>query len=74
MNKKLPATLALLASATLAGACTDLKPLEAQVAELRSSIEKLNADNANMKQSIDSATQAASSVRSTASPNPSAIS
>lgn len=60
MNKKLPALVALLASAMLTGACTDLKPLEAQVAEMRSSIEKLNADNASMKQSIDAAAQAAS--------------
>jgi outer membrane murein-binding lipoprotein Lpp len=60
MNNK-PVILAAILAGTLAvSACTDLKPLEGQVAELRSSVERLSSENAQMKQAVDAATQSAS--------------
>lgn len=59
MNKKL-SVLAVLLGTVLTTACTDLKPIEAQVAELRTAIERQNSENATMKSSIDAAAQAAS--------------
>ena len=60
MNNKHAFVAALLASTLATSACTDLKPLEGQVAELRSSIESLKSENASMKQAIDAAAQSAS--------------
>lgn len=59
MNKKLP-LLALLLATTVTTACTDLKPIQAQIAELRTAVERQNSENATMKSSIDAAAQAAS--------------
>jgi hypothetical protein len=53
--ERVAAALAALGST----ACTDLKPLEGQVAELRSSVESLKSENASMKQAIDAASQSA---------------
>jgi methyl-accepting chemotaxis protein len=60
MNKKLPALAALLVGVGAITACTDLKPIQADIAQLRSAIEKQNSENATLKSSIDAAAQAAS--------------
>jgi murein lipoprotein len=60
MNKKTPAFAVLLLGTAFTSACTDLKPIQAEIAELRSAIEKQNAENATLKSSIDAAAQAAS--------------
>jgi methyl-accepting chemotaxis protein len=60
MNNKLPALAALLLCVGATTACTDLKPIQADIAQLRSAIEKQNSENATLKSSIDAAAQAAS--------------
>ena len=60
MNNKPVILVTLFVAALGAGGCTDLKPLEGQMAELRSSVESLKSENASMKQAIDAASQSAS--------------
>ena len=60
MNNKIPALAVILVGTVLTSACTDLKPIQAEIAGLRSSIEKQNSENATLKSSIDAAAQAAS--------------
>jgi len=40
MNNRFPALVVIPTGTALASACTDLKPIQAQVAELRSSVSK----------------------------------
>ena len=53
------------AAAVVAGlaGCTDLKPLQAEVADLKSQVSKLQSDLSSAKSSADSAASAAGSGR-----------
>jgi len=65
-SRNLPLAGALLAFAMLAG-CTDLKPLQAEVADLKSQVARLNTDTQAARQSADQAASAAQSASQTAS-------
>jgi len=51
---------------TLAG-CTDLKPLQADVADLKTQVARLNSDSSAARQAADQAATAAQSASQTAS-------
>lgn len=50
------ASLSIIAASLLAVGCTDLKPLQAQVDELKSQVSRLDTSVAGMKASSDTAT------------------
>jgi len=60
------ATAAVAVVAGMVG-CTDLKPLEAKVADLQSQVTKLNSDVASARSSADQANSAAASAGQAAS-------
>ena len=64
--RNLPLASALLGLVMLAG-CTDLKPLQAEVADLKSQVARLNSDLGASRQAADQAASAAQSASQTAS-------
>jgi outer membrane murein-binding lipoprotein Lpp len=66
-NMKLPvATFAIIAAATLAAGCTDLKPMQAQIDDLKTQVSRINSDTATLKASTDSTAAAARSASQSA--------
>ena len=61
------ATLALISAALLAAGCTDLKPLQAQIDDLKTQVSRNSADIAATKASADSAAADARSASQSAS-------
>jgi outer membrane murein-binding lipoprotein Lpp len=57
------AAVLLLASAT---GCTDLKPLQAQVDDLKQQVAHLSSDQSSLKAAVDNAAHTASSAQSAA--------
>jgi outer membrane murein-binding lipoprotein Lpp len=64
---------AVVAATLLAAGCTDLKPMQAQIDDLKTQVSRVSADTAAMKSSMDSAggdarnaNQAAAAAQSTA--------
>jgi murein lipoprotein len=65
MDKLLKVGALALCFAFAAG-CTDLKPLQAQVDDLKSQVAKLSSDQAGMKAPIDAAQRSAADARTAA--------
>lgn len=65
-SRNLPLAGVLVAFTMLAG-CTDLKPLQAEVADLKSQVARLNSETQAARQAADQAATAAQSANQTAS-------
>lgn len=50
----------------MAAGCTDLKPLQAQIDDLKSQISKVGSDQAGMKSAVDSASRSAAAAQTAA--------
>jgi outer membrane murein-binding lipoprotein Lpp len=51
---------------TMAAGCTDLKPIQAQIDDLKSQVSKLSTDQASLKSAVDSASRSAAAAQTAA--------